>query len=53
MPADPAGARAYLRAEVARAAAAHAAACPDSTGARAALLGSVSAGLRGAERQLA
>jgi hypothetical protein len=53
VPADPAGARAYLRTEVARAAAAHAAACADSSGARAALLGSISAGLRGAEGQLA
>jgi hypothetical protein len=53
VPADPAGARAFLRAEVGRAAAAHAAACPDFTGARAALLGSIAAGLRGAEEQLA
>jgi hypothetical protein len=53
VPADPAGARAFLRAEVGRAAAAHGAACPDFTGARAALLGSIAAGLRGAEGQLA
>jgi len=53
LPADPAGARAFLHAEVGRAAAAHAAACPDFTGARAALLGSIAAGLRGAEGQLA
>jgi hypothetical protein len=53
VPADPDGARAFLRAEVGRAWAAHAAACPDFTGARAALLGSIAAGLRGAEGQLA
>lgn len=53
VPADPAGARAFLRAEVDRAAAAHAGACPDFTGGRAALLGSIAAGLRGAEGQLA
>jgi hypothetical protein len=52
VPADPAGARAFLRTEVGRAVTAHAAACPDFTGARAALLGSIAAGLRGAERQL-
>ncbi len=53
VPADPEGARAFLRDEVGRAASAHAAACPDFTGARAALLGSIAAGLRGAEGQLA
>jgi hypothetical protein len=53
VPADAAGARAYLRTEVDRAAAAHAAACPGFTGARAALLGSIAAGLRGAAGQLA
>ena len=53
VPADPAGARAFLRAEVARAAEAHATACPDFTGGRAALLGSIAAGLRGADGQLA
>jgi hypothetical protein len=53
VPADPAGARAFLRAEVLRAADAHAAACPDFSGGRAALLGSIAAGLRGAAGQLA
>lgn len=53
VPADPVGARAFLRAEVGRAWTAHAAACPDFSGARAALLGSIAAGLRGAEGQLA
>lgn len=53
VPSDPSGARAFLRAEVSRAWTAHAAACPDLTGARAALLGSIAAGLRGAEGQLA
>jgi hypothetical protein len=53
VPADAAGARAFLRTEVDRAAAAHAAACPGFTGARAALLGSIAAGLRGAAGQLA
>lgn len=50
---DPAGARAYLRAQVSAAADAHAAACPDFTGGRAALLGSIAAGLRGQDGQLA
>jgi hypothetical protein len=50
---DAAGARAYLRAQVAAAADAHAAACPDYTGGRAAMLGSISAGLRGQDGQLA
>jgi hypothetical protein len=50
---DPAGARAYLRAQVAAAADAHAAACPGFTGGRAALLGSIAAGLRGQDGQLA
>jgi hypothetical protein len=50
---DPAGARAYLRAQVATAADAHAAACPGFTGGRAALLGSIAAGLRGQDGQLA
>jgi hypothetical protein len=50
---DPAGARVYLRAQVATAADAHAAACPDFTGGRAALLGSIAAGLRGQDGQLA
>jgi hypothetical protein len=52
-PVDAAGARAYLRAQVATAADAHAAACPDFTGGRAALLGSIAAGLRGQDGQLA
>jgi hypothetical protein len=50
---DAAGARTYLRAQVAAAADAHAAACPDFTGGRAAMLGSISAGLRGQDGQLA
>jgi hypothetical protein len=53
VPLDPAGARAYLRAEVARAADAHATACPAFSGARAALLGCIAAGLRGQDGQLA
>jgi hypothetical protein len=52
-PLDPAGAGEYLRTEVARAADAHAAACPGFSGARAALLGSIAAGLRGQDGQLA
>jgi hypothetical protein len=50
---DAAGARAYLRAQVAATAEAHATACPDFTGGRAALLGSIAAGLRGQDGQLA
>jgi len=50
---DAAGARAWLRTQVAAAAAAHAAACPGFSGARAALLGSIAAGLRGQDGQLA
>jgi hypothetical protein len=50
---DAAGARGYLRAEVARAADAHAGACPRFSGGRAALLGSIAAGLRGQDGQLA
>jgi hypothetical protein len=50
---DATGARAYLRAEVASAAEAHATACPSFTGGRAALLGSIAAGLRGQDGQLA
>jgi hypothetical protein len=50
--ADPAGARAWLRAQVSSAADAHATACPSFTGARAALLGSIAAGLRGQDGQL-
>ena len=44
--------RAWLREQVAAAASAHAAACVAATGVRAALLGSVTAGLRGQERGL-
>jgi hypothetical protein len=50
---DPAGARAWLRSQVAAAAGTHAAACPDFTGGRAALLGSIAAGLRGQDGLLA
>jgi hypothetical protein len=50
---DAAGARAWLRAQVTSAADAHAAACPDFSGGRAALLGSIAAGLRGQDGQLA
>ena len=50
---DPAGARAYLQSQVSAAADAHAAACPDFSGGRAALLGSIAAGLRGQAAQLA
>ena len=54
-PSLPSGpeARAWLRAEVASAAASHAAACLEQSGARAALLGSISAGLRGQDGRLA
>ncbi len=55
-PADPppaGAAQAWLRAQVAVAAASHAAACLDQSGARAALLGSIAAGLRGHEARLA
>ncbi len=54
-PAPPAGAdvRAWLREQVAAAATSHAGACVDASGARAALLGSVAAGLRGHEAALA
>jgi hypothetical protein len=53
--APPAGsdARTWLRTRVADAAASHAAACLDQSGARAALLGSIAAGLRGQDRRLA
>jgi hypothetical protein len=53
--APPAGpeAKAWLRAQVASAAASHAAACLEQSGARAALLGSISAGLRGQDGRLA
>jgi hypothetical protein len=54
-PAAPAGpeARAWLRTQVADAAASHAAACLDQSGARAALLGSIAAGLKGQDAVLA
>jgi hypothetical protein len=52
-PLAAAGAREYLRGEIARAADAHATACPGFSGARAALLGSIAAGLRGQAGQLA
>jgi hypothetical protein len=53
--AAPAGpeARAWLRTQVADTAASHAAACLDQSGARAALLGSIAAGLRGQDAVLA
>ncbi len=54
-PAPPAGTdvRTWLRQQVAAAAASHADACLDQSGARAALLGSVSAGLSGQDSRLA
>lgn len=53
-PAVPTGdVRAWLRGQLSTAAAAHARACTASTGGRAALLGSVAAGLRGHEAALA
>ena len=53
--APPAGpeAKAWLRAQVAATAASHAAACLEQSGARAALLGSIAAGLRGQDGRLA
>ena len=53
--APPAGGdvRGWLREQVAAAAAAHTGACVEAAGARAALLGSVAAGLRGQEAALA
>lgn len=45
--------KSWLRAQVATAADSHAAACLDQTGARAALLGSIAAGLRGQDARLA
>lgn len=52
--AAPAGpdVRAWLRGQVAAAADSHAAACLDQSGARAALLGSIAAGLRGQDGRL-
>jgi hypothetical protein len=52
-PPSPAEARPWLRAQVATAAASHAGACVQQSGARAALLGSISAGLRGQDGRLA
>lgn len=58
-PASPGGApaspetRAWLRGQVAAAAASHAAACVGQSGARAALLGSIAAGLAGQDGRLA
>ncbi|WP_336032288.1 hypothetical protein [Geodermatophilus sp. FMUSA9-8] len=54
-PAPPAGGdvRGWLREQVAAAAAGHTAACVEASGARAALLGAVAAGLRGHEAALA
>jgi hypothetical protein len=49
----PGGGQAWLRAQVAVAATSHATAALDQTGARAALLGSIAAGLRGHEARLA
>ncbi|MGR6965549.1 hypothetical protein ACU610_13895 [Geodermatophilus sp. URMC 61] len=49
----PGDVRTWLREQVAGAAASHAAACARQTGARAALLGAVAAGLRGHEAALA
>jgi hypothetical protein len=45
--------RAWLRAQVAAASASHATACMDQSGARAALLGSIAAGLAGQDGRLA
>jgi hypothetical protein len=45
-------ARAWLRGQVAATATSHATACLDQSGARAALLGSIAAGLRGQDRSL-
>jgi hypothetical protein len=47
------GTRAWLRTQVATAAASHATACMDQSGARAALLGSIAAGLAGQDGRLA
>lgn len=46
-------ARAWLRGQVAATATSHATACLDQSGPRAALLGSIAAGLRGQDRRLA
>jgi hypothetical protein len=52
-PPSPAEARAWLRAQVAATATSHASACLDQSGTRAALLGSIAAGLRGHDGRLA
>lgn len=52
-PPSAAEARAWLRGQVAAAAGSHAAACLEQSGARAALLGSIAAGLRGQDGRLA
>ncbi len=52
-PPSPGEARSWLRAQVAAAATSHATACVTQSGARAALLGSISAGLRGQDGRLA
>ena len=52
-PPDGAGAQAWLRAQVSAASTSHAAACLEQSGARAALLGSIAAGLRGQDGRLA
>ena len=52
-PPPPGDVRTWLREQVVGAAASHAAACARQTGARAALLGAVAAGLRGHEAALA
>lgn len=52
-PPSPGEARSWLRAQVAAAATSHATACVNQSGARAALLGSISAGLRGQDGRLA
>ena len=48
-----AGAKPWLRQQIAAAATSHATACLDQSGARAALLGSIAAGLRGQDGRLA
>ena len=52
-PPSAAEARAWLRGQVAAAAGSHATACLEQSGARAALLGSIAAGLRGQDGRLA
>lgn len=52
-PPSPAEARSWLRAQVAAAATSHGTACVNQSGARAALLGSITAGLRGQDGRLA